>query len=257
MAKGKHPPFNKAMARFKELVKERGYSFPLRWVFRENLCLERTGRGEEERKISFQTRWPVVGEEDVRRVYVNLVREKSPVAFSVLEAAPAYTLCTLVGDTYHVDDDLYEPEWDIYFHLKKRPFIFEEISERGPWKRRKRWESINLNDFDYVPVLSYVKQQETWWGRLYARFRTEPILEEGVVLPVIAAALYLLAGLIALGLVGVLMTAVWLTVAFLLLWVSRLLKERWHRPLMGFIVDVLGWGWLLLTGLFLTMFRPI
>jgi hypothetical protein len=40
-----------------------------------------------------------------------------------------------------------------------------------------------------------------------------------------------------------------------MLWAGRRLKDR-GRPALGFTIETLGWGWLLLTGFFLTLMRP-
>ncbi len=255
MSKGKRPPFNKVMAHWRGLVGQRGLPSSLKWVFRENLCLERTGRGEEERKVSFQTQWPFVTEEDVRQVYVEFVSEKSPLVFAVLDHTDLYTLCTIAADKFHLDDDIYQEDWDLYFFLKKRQFIFEEIFDRREWRRRKRRESGNLNDFDYVPVLKYVKEQKSVFGRAISNLRLETV-EGGTVIPVFVAVIYLMVGLFDRGMLGVLFTAFWLSIAFVCLWLGRMARDRWNKVALGVALEILGWVWLLLTGFVLTMYRP-
>jgi hypothetical protein len=137
---------------------KRGLSPNLRWVFRENLCLDLPKPEDKEFRIGFQTRLNPVTEEDVRLVYDQVSRTENPLVFEGLVQAEQFTLCTLLGDPWQVDDDVYVPEWDLYFFLKGPYRLWEEIIDENEWRARKKRESKNLSGLDYVFALKSYKR---------------------------------------------------------------------------------------------------
>ena len=151
------PDFDQALVFWLNLLRSREISDNLRWCFRENLCLEAlTSAGEFQ--ISFQTTEPSVTLDDVRRTYKKTAflppTESHPLVFASLIHAETYTLCTLLGDEYQCDEDVYVQTWDLYF-CATQPYEFsEELTDQEQWSRRLTAERQRkqLSGLDYVLI---------------------------------------------------------------------------------------------------------
>ena len=49
------PPFEEALAAWKEVLKKRGFSTDLEWILEENLCFERDEKAAAGVKLSYQS----------------------------------------------------------------------------------------------------------------------------------------------------------------------------------------------------------
>lgn len=153
---GTRPPFDQALAYWRRLLDARRLPPSVCWGFREHLCLHYPVEGGGF-TASVQTIEPSVVEEDARLVYDAAVARSLPIVFAVVASATAYTLCTLLGDTWAADDDVYVADWNLYFYRDGLCRAVEELTDLREWRRRKRRESRALSGLDYVYVLSAFK----------------------------------------------------------------------------------------------------
>lgn len=153
---GTRPPFDQALAHWRRLLDARRLPPPVRWAFREHLCLHYPVAGGGF-AASVQTIDPPVVEEDARLVYDAATARNLAIVFAVVAPAPECTLCTLLGDTWGADEDVYVPDWELYFYRDGLCRAVEELTDLREWRRRKRRESRALSGLDYVYVLSAFK----------------------------------------------------------------------------------------------------
>jgi len=152
----KRPDFDTAVAYWQNLIRERGLSSNLKWAFRENLCLARH-ENTENFSLVFETQVHPVTLNDVCRVYNQVRLQKHPIVFGTLVHKPEFTLCTLLGDEYLADDDVYVEGWDLYFFAQEPYVYFEEVTLREQWMNRRMHEWKRLSGLDFVFCLDAFK----------------------------------------------------------------------------------------------------
>ena len=151
----KKPDFSVAFDHFKKSIAERNYGSNLRWVFRENLCLEKHEQGSG-LLIAFETNQQRVEVKDVRFIYEELRPQNDLIVFCVLAVAPDFTLCTLLGDDFDAgDEDSFIKEWDLHFFLEKQHEYIEEVCDATEWQHRKQHEWKRLSGLDFVFSLQH------------------------------------------------------------------------------------------------------
>lgn len=151
------PPFEHALAFWQALLAERGLAGNIRWVFRENLCLEQMSAGDDDQPISFETTICPVREGDVQMIY-DIAARVGDLVFSTLVHTPDFTLCTLLGDTWLADDDVYCEDWGMYFFASDPYTLWAQIDDPNEWRQRKLHEHKKLSGLDFVFALDKIKR---------------------------------------------------------------------------------------------------
>ena len=122
-----------------------GYSNRVRWVFRENLALTGPSEPGGEFGIVFQTESPSVTQEDVAAIYTRHIEEPE-IVLQLLVAARDFSLCTLLFDSYEVEEDRPREELGVYFDIE--PYRhFREVFSPGKLRQSKA-----LSGLDFVPL---------------------------------------------------------------------------------------------------------
>lgn len=142
------PDFDTALVYWQNLIQEKGFSPNLRWVFRENLYHTRHENTESFRLV-FETEIHPVTLKDVRSVYEKVRPQECPIVFELLVHAQDFTLCTLLGDEFGIDEDTFVEEWNLYFSAQDDYLSFEELSDPTQWAKGKirQWRHISGLDF--------------------------------------------------------------------------------------------------------------
>jgi hypothetical protein len=155
------PSLDRAIEAWKKLLKERGFSTNLLWIFEENLCFERDEHAPGGNHIGFQTRFSPIPEEALEIAYEHFCESNARIVFYRLGDNKGRSVCILLGDEWfsekkESDGFVLHNEWGISFQ-PGQDIEIEEISDMRRWIRRIRRERP-LHDVDFCMTLVAVDE---------------------------------------------------------------------------------------------------
>jgi len=155
------PALEAAVAAWKNILAERGFSTNLLWIFEENLCFEKKPDAPGGHHIGFQTRFSPVPAEALDVAYEHFCESDARIVFYRLGENKGRSVCILLGDAWFDDKKPSEgyvlrDSWGISFQPGQKIEI-EEIADMRRWVRRVRRERP-LHDVDFCMTLVAVDE---------------------------------------------------------------------------------------------------
>ena len=155
------PPLDEALKAWTDCLSRHGLPAKLRWVFSENLCLERSHAVPGSLHFGFQTKFTPPDEDALDIAYDHFCESKARVVFYRLGSAAEHSVCILLCDSWFEEKtalDGFErrDDWKISFRPGYRGDI-EEITELTRWVRRVRHDRA-FHDFDFAMALETIDE---------------------------------------------------------------------------------------------------
>lgn len=134
------PPFEDALAVWKKLLKERGFSQDITWVLEENLCYERDAAAPAGIKLSYQVLFTPLPADAAKTTYHHFAEMDARLVFYRLGASRERSVCMLLCDEWfepQKEKEGYQrkDDWLISFYLGLAAEI-EEVADLARWQRR-------------------------------------------------------------------------------------------------------------------------
>jgi len=134
------PPFEDALAAWKQLLARRGLSTELVWILEENLCFERERATTARFKLGFQTQFTPHPPDAAKVTYHHFAELDSRLVFYRLGASAGRSLCLLLCDPWfepkqEVDGYVRRDDWLISFFPGSADEI-EEVNDPKRWQER-------------------------------------------------------------------------------------------------------------------------
>jgi hypothetical protein len=153
------PPFDQACEAWTSILKERGLSTDLLWVFDENLCFR--PQDSSGPRLGFQTRFTPPPAEAPQMAFDYFAEFDAPLVFYRIGTAKGRSVCLLLCDRWfeskgEAEGFVRRDDWLIYF----RPGGVEEIPEvtdEQVWKSRVI-RNRPLHDLDFCMSLRAVHE---------------------------------------------------------------------------------------------------
>ncbi len=146
------PPFEDALAAWKELLNEHEFSTDILWVLDENLCFEKDAAAAGGVKLSVQTQFTPQPPDLAKVVYHHFAEAESRLVFYRLGATRGRSVCILLCDQWlegksESDGYLRRDEWLVSFYPGSTQEI-EEVTDPQRWKERViRGRPLSAVDF--------------------------------------------------------------------------------------------------------------
>jgi len=129
------PPFELALAFWREQLTRRALGAPLQWLFRENLTLGHDRDPGESATLCFQRFSPRFDERDAQEVYGLAAEWEHELRFTPLAATPREIVATLCTDLGSDLASVHRRDWGLSFDLEPAFDTFSEIRSRREWRR--------------------------------------------------------------------------------------------------------------------------
>ncbi len=94
------PPFENALAAWKSLLAQRGFSTDLLWILEENLCFEQDPGTPARVKLGFQTRFTPHPPDAAKVIYHHFAELDARLVFYRLGASAGRSVCLLLCDAW-------------------------------------------------------------------------------------------------------------------------------------------------------------
>ncbi len=146
------PPFEDALAAWKELLTEHDFSTDLLWVLDENLCFEKDAATAGGVKLGIQTQFTPQPPDVAKVVYHHFAEAESRLVFYRLGENNGRSICILLCDQWlegksESEGYLRRDEWLISFYPGSTQEI-EEVTDPLRWKQRViRGRPLSAVDF--------------------------------------------------------------------------------------------------------------
>lgn len=146
------PPFEDALAAWKELLSEHDYPADILWVLDENLCFEKDPAQPGGVKLCIQTQFTPQPPDSAKVVYHHFAETDSRLVFYRLGVSRGRSVCILLCDDWlegksENEGYLRRDEWLISFYPGGEGEI-EEITDPQRWKERViRGRPLSAVDF--------------------------------------------------------------------------------------------------------------
>lgn len=155
------PSLDSAIEAWKKLLKERGFSTNLLWIFEENLVFERDTNAPGGIHIGFQTRFSPIPPEALEIAYEHFCESNARIVFYRLGDSKGRSVCILLGDEWfsekkESDGFVLHDKWGISFQ-PGQDIEIEEVTDMRRWIRRVRRERP-LHDVDFCMTLVAVDE---------------------------------------------------------------------------------------------------
>ena len=134
------PPFEDALAAWKKLLAERGFSTNLLWILEENLCFEKDPGTSARVKLGFQTRFAPPPPDAAKVIYHHFAELDARLVFYRLGANAGRSLCLLLCDAW------FEPKNEAEGYVRRDDWLvsffpgaaeeIEEITDEKRWQER-------------------------------------------------------------------------------------------------------------------------
>jgi hypothetical protein len=146
------PPFEGALAAWKALLAQRGFSTDLLWILEENLCFEKDPGTPAGVKLGFQTRFTPQPPDAAKVTYHHFAELDARLVFYRLGANAGRSLCLLLCDAWfepkqETDGYVRQDDWLISFFPGGQEEI-PEITDPKRWQERVvRGRPLSAVDF--------------------------------------------------------------------------------------------------------------
>lgn len=146
------PPFEEALAAWKETLKRRGFSTDIEWILEENLCFERDPKAPAGVKLGYQSRFTPHPPDAPKATYHHFAEMDARMVFYRLGESRNKSICIQLCDPWLEPKDGSEgydrrDEWLISFYPGQKEEI-EEITDSGRWEDRVvRGRPLSAVDF--------------------------------------------------------------------------------------------------------------
>jgi hypothetical protein len=155
------PSFEDALAAWKALLKQRGFSDNLLWLFDENLCFEKDAARPEGFRLGFQVGFTPPPAEAEKIAYEHFQEFEHPIVFYRVGSAGVKSLCLVLGDNWFANKTeaegfLLQQNWRILFRPGGADSI-EEIYDKQRWQNRILRDRP-LHDLDFCMTLQAVHE---------------------------------------------------------------------------------------------------
>ena len=146
------PPFEDALAAWKGLLTQRGFSTDLLWILEENLCFEKDPGTPARVKLGFQTRFTPTRPTPPRSPTIISPKMDARLVFYRLGANAGRSVCLLLCDAWfepkgEADGYVRRDDWLVSFFPGANEEI-EEITDEKRWQERVvRGRPLSAVDF--------------------------------------------------------------------------------------------------------------
>src|SRR5947207_241580 len=146
------PPFEEALAAWKESLKQKGLSTTLEWILEENLCFENAPEAPAGVKLGFQLQFTPQPPDASKTTYHHFAEMDARLVFYRLGESRGRSICIQLCDPWLEPKDESEgyerrDNWLISFYPGQREEI-EEITDAYRWKNRVvRGRPLSAVDF--------------------------------------------------------------------------------------------------------------
>jgi hypothetical protein len=146
------PPFEDALAAWKSLLAQRGFSTELVWILEENLCFEKDPGTPAGVKLGFQTRFTSHPADAAKVIYHHFAELDARLVFYRLGANAGRSICLLLCDPW------FEPKTEAEGYVRRDDWLvsffpgaiedIEEITDAKRWQERVvRGRPLSAVDF--------------------------------------------------------------------------------------------------------------
>jgi hypothetical protein len=158
------PALDEALEAWKQCLTRHGLPVELRWVFSENLCIERSPAVPGSLRFAFQTKFTPPGDDALDIAYDHFSETEGRLVFYRLGSLGQASVCILLCDTWFEEKtalDGYErrDNWKISFRPGHAGEI-EEITDLTRWIHRVQHDRA-FHDFDFGMALETVEEIRT------------------------------------------------------------------------------------------------
>ena len=134
------PPFEDALAAWKTLLGQCGFSTDILWILEENLCFEKDPGTPARVKLGFQTRFSPHPPDAAKVIYHHFAELDARLVFYRLGANAGRSLCLLLCDAWfepkaEADGYVRRDDWLISFFPGANEEV-EEITDEKRWQER-------------------------------------------------------------------------------------------------------------------------
>jgi hypothetical protein len=146
------PPFEDALAAWKTLLAQCGFSTDLLWILEENLCFEKDLGTRARVKLGFQTRFSPQPPDAAKATYHHFAEMDTRLVFYRLGSNAGRSICLILCDAWFEPKDQAEgyvrrDDWLVSFY-PGRPEEVEEITDTRRWQERVvRGRALSAVDF--------------------------------------------------------------------------------------------------------------
>jgi hypothetical protein len=158
------PALEEALEAWQECLSHHALPAESRWIFSENVCLERSPAVPGSLRYGFQTKFTPPDEDALDIAYDHFADTDARMVFYRLGSVPGQSVCILLCDPWFEEKtalDGFErrDDWKISFR-PGHPGEIEEITELTRWVRRVRRDRA-FHDFDFGMALETVDDIKT------------------------------------------------------------------------------------------------
>jgi hypothetical protein len=146
------PPFEEALAAWKDALKQRGFSTDLVWILEENLCFEREPATSAGVKLGYQTQFTAHPADAAKTTYHHFAEMDARMVFYRLGESGGKSICIQLCDPWFEPKDEAEgyqrrDDWLLSFYPGQKDQI-EEITDPQRWRDRVvRGRPLSAVDF--------------------------------------------------------------------------------------------------------------
>jgi hypothetical protein len=163
------PSLGEALDAWNKLLKERGFSTDLLWLFEENLCFEKSHALEGGFRFGFQTKFTPPPDDALDIAFYHFCETDARIVFYRLGDSGGRSVCILLCDRWFDDkgageDYLRRDDWNISFH-PGLPDQIEEVMDLSRWVRRVR-HGRAYHDLDFCMTLAAAEEIKTYGRQL-------------------------------------------------------------------------------------------
>jgi len=153
------PSLNEALAAWRKCLAGQKLPSATRWIFAENLCIERSHVAPGNFHFGFQTKFTPPDDDALEIAYDHFSETDARMVFYRLGSAAEKSVCILLCDPWFEEKtacDGFEPhdDWKISFRPGHAGEI-EEVMDLKRWVRRVKHDRV-FHDFDFSMALETV-----------------------------------------------------------------------------------------------------
>jgi len=146
------PPYEEALAAWKESLKQHGFSTDLEWILEENLCFERDPQAPAGVKLGYQVQFAPHPPDAAKVTYHHFAEMDARMVFYRLGESRGKSICIQLCDPWlepKNESEGYErrDDWLLSFYPGQKDEI-EEVTDPQRWKDRViRGRPLSAVDF--------------------------------------------------------------------------------------------------------------